>query len=195
MARRRPEGAVGRADRTTDRARRRSAGPSVRGRGGAGHRDTRLRECSGGPAGRRSRGVVEGTMAEIERSAASVEEAIEAALAELGISEQEAHVEIVQEGRSGFLGLAAQPAIVRVRASSGVPRGGPAEESSEELEEQLGVAEEFVHGLLERMGVRADVETAMIDGVAYVEVWSRDDGDDVGILIGRRGHTLESVQE
>jgi len=134
-------------------------------------------------------------MAEIERSAASVEEAIEAALAELGISEQEAHVEIVQEGRSGFLGLAAQPAIVRVRATSAAPRGGPSEESSEELEEQLGVAEEFLRGLLERMGLVADVEPAVVDGAAYVDVWGRDDGDDVGILIGRRGHTLESLQE
>ena len=134
-------------------------------------------------------------MAEIERSAASVEEAIEAALAELGISEQEAHVEIVQEGRSGFLGLAAQPAIVRVRATSAAPGGGPPEESSEELEEQLGVAEEFLLGLLERMGLVADVEPAVVDGAAYVDVWGRDDGDDVGILIGRRGHTLESLQE
>jgi len=134
-------------------------------------------------------------MAEIERSAASVEEAIEAALAELGISEQEAHVEIVQEGRSGFLGLAGQPAIVRVRATSAAPRGGPPEGSSEELEEQLGVAEEFVRGLLERMDLQADVEPAVVDGAAYVDVWGRDDGDDVGILIGRRGHTLESLQE
>ena len=42
-------------------------------------------------------------MQEIERSAPSVEEAIEAALAELGVSEQEASVQIVQEPRSGGL--------------------------------------------------------------------------------------------
>ena len=44
-------------------------------------------------------------MQEIERSAGSVEEAVEAALAELGLSEQEAEIEIVQEPRAGFLGL------------------------------------------------------------------------------------------
>lgn len=54
-------------------------------------------------------------MREIERSAASVEEAVEAALTELGLSEQEAQIEIVQEPRSGFLGLNSSPAIVRVR--------------------------------------------------------------------------------
>ena len=57
------------------------------------------------------------------------------------------------------------------------------------------MAEEFLLGLLERMGLVADVEPAVVDGAAYVDVWGRDDGDDVGILIGRRGHTLESLQE
>ena len=44
-------------------------------------------------------------MREVERGAESVEEALEAALAELGASEQEVDVEIVQEPRSGFMGL------------------------------------------------------------------------------------------
>ena len=55
-------------------------------------------------------------MEEIERSAASVEEAVEAALQDLGISEQEAVIEIVQEPRGGILGIKSQPAVVRVRA-------------------------------------------------------------------------------
>lgn len=62
-------------------------------------------------------------MQEIERSAASVEEAVEAALSELGLSEQEAQIEIVQEPRSGFLGLNSSPAIVRVRALPREPGG------------------------------------------------------------------------
>ena len=57
-------------------------------------------------------------MREIERSAASVEEAIEAALDELGASEQEVVIEVVQEPRGGFLGLGAQEAQVRVRLRS-----------------------------------------------------------------------------
>ncbi len=69
-------------------------------------------------------------MREVERSAGSVEEALEVALAELGVSEQEADVEILQEPRGGFLGMGSQPAVVRVRvrgdstddrAGSGVP--------------------------------------------------------------------------
>ncbi|MGH2696161.1 MAG: Jag N-terminal domain-containing protein, partial [Actinomycetota bacterium] len=47
-------------------------------------------------------------MREVERSAASVEEAIEAALEELGVSEQEAQVEIVQDSQKGVLGFGSQ---------------------------------------------------------------------------------------
>ena len=54
-------------------------------------------------------------MEEVERSAPSVEEAIEAALADLGASEQEVAVQIVQEPRTGFLGVGSQEAVVRVR--------------------------------------------------------------------------------
>ncbi|MBA3552548.1 MAG: Jag N-terminal domain-containing protein, partial [Actinobacteria bacterium] len=53
-------------------------------------------------------------MERIERSGASVEEAIESALAELGISEQHADIQVLREPKSGFLGLNAQPAVVSV---------------------------------------------------------------------------------
>ena len=80
-------------------------------------------------------------MREVERSAGSVEEAIEAALQELGASEQEVDVEIVQEPRSGFLGLGGQEATVRVRV-----RGGPDDLPSEEdLDEQADVAADPDH--------------------------------------------------
>src|SRR5438093_1131226 len=79
---------------------------------------------------------------EIEKSAASVEEAIEAALEELGLSEQEAMIEIVQEPRQGFLGLSAHPAVVRVRRASSIP---PADDDlePEDVEEQAELAVEF----------------------------------------------------
>src|SRR5207247_9433611 len=69
---------------------------------------------------RGQRATPEDGMREIERSGGSVQEAIEAALEELGVSEQEAHIEILQEPRGGFLGLNPQPAVVRVRAAAEV---------------------------------------------------------------------------
>jgi spoIIIJ-associated protein len=126
---------------------------------------------------------------EIEKSAASVEEAIEAALAELGVSEQEAQIEILQEDRSGFLGLKAQSAVVRVRTRA------PAGESRTEPSEQQELAATFIEGLLGALAMDADVEVNEVEGVSYVDVLSSEDGEDLGILIGRRGHTLDSLQE
>src|ERR687891_422953 len=77
-------------------------------------------------------------MQEVERSAASVEEAVEAALEELGVSEQEARVEIVQEPQKGLLGFGSQEAIVRVRVLD--------EDLGVDLEEQAEVAEGFLLG-------------------------------------------------
>jgi spoIIIJ-associated protein len=128
-------------------------------------------------------------MQEIERSAASVEEAVESALAELGISEQEARIEIVQEPRGGFLGLNSQQAVVRVRpiASAPVDEG--------DSEEQGEVALRFLEGLMDTMGLEADLDVVSVDGVTYVDVWSPSSSEDMGILIGKRGHTLDSLQE
>jgi spoIIIJ-associated protein len=128
---------------------------------------------------------------EIRRSAPSVEEAVEAALGELGVSEQEVDVEVLQEPRQGLLGLGAQPAEVLVR----VRRRGP-EVSEEDLEEQGEVAAEFLEGLLTRMGVSASVEPNLEGGTMYVDVLGEDpDDEDIGLLIGRHGQTLEALQE
>jgi spoIIIJ-associated protein len=136
---------------------------------------------------------------EVERSAPSVEEAIEAALAELGATEQEVAVQILQEPRSGFLGVGGQEAVVRVRV-----RARREEASEEDLEEQAEIAADFVEGLLSRMGLVADVEQGVDDGTMYLNVvggesesqdGEDEDGEDMGLLIGRHGQTLEAVQE
>lgn len=126
-------------------------------------------------------------MEEVEGSGASVEEAVEAALARLGISEQEAQIEIVQEGRSGFLGLASRPAIVRVRRAAGGGR--------EPAERQGAVAAEFLEGLLDEMGLAAAVEVGSEGGATYVDVWAEGDADEMGVLIGRGGRVLAALQE
>ncbi len=125
-------------------------------------------------------------MREVERSAASVEEAIEAALEELGVSEQEASVVIVQDSQKGLLGFGSQEAIVRVRVRDEV--------SAAEAEEQAELAEDFLAGLLERMGVDADLDHDEVEGVMYVDVLAGGD-EGIGLLIGRHGQTLDSLQE
>ncbi|HEY1332545.1 MAG TPA: RNA-binding cell elongation regulator Jag/EloR [Actinomycetota bacterium] len=129
-------------------------------------------------------------MAEVEKSAPTVEEAIEAALTELGVSEQEARIEVVQEPRSGIVGIGAQPAVVRVRSAA--PAGAA---DDIDVGEQADVAAEFLEGLLEEMGVAADVEINDTGGSTYVEIWGGEDPEGMGRLIGRRGLTLEALQD
>ncbi len=133
----------------------------------------------------------EAPVEEIQRSAPSVEEAVEAALAELGVSEQEVDVTVLQEPRQGLLGIGAQPAEVIVRVRRSAP-----DVSDEDLEEQGEIAAEFLEGLLTRMGVSAEVEPAFDGGTMYVDVLGEGpDDEDMGLLIGRHGQTLEALQE
>lgn len=58
-------------------------------------------------------------------------------------------------------------------------------------EEIAATAEEFVTGLLAAMGLQGEVTSVVEEGRAVVQV----SGDDLGILIGRRGQTLDALQE
>jgi spoIIIJ-associated protein len=128
---------------------------------------------------------------EIERSAPSVEEALEAALEELGATEQQVVVEIVEEPRGGFLGVGSQDAVVRVRL-----KNRPGDLTEDDLEEQGEIAADFLEGLLSRMGLTAGVELNFEDGTMYVDILGTDpDDEDMGLLIGRHGQTLEALQE
>lgn len=130
-------------------------------------------------------------MEEIRRTAPSVEEAVEAALTDLGLTEQEVDVEVVQEPRQGLFGVGAQEAIVVVRG-----RVRPEAPTEDELDEQADIAADFLEGLLERMGIAASVEPNFEDGTMYVDVIGPEpDDEDMGLLIGRHGQTLESLQE
>jgi len=139
-----------------------------------------------------------GAVQETERSAPSVEEAIELALEELGASEQEVSVQILQDPRSGFLGVGSQDAVVRVRVTGRVAPDVP----DEELEEQADVATDFLEGVISRLGIDAEIATSFREGTMYVEIVPAEDApatdeedDDMGLLIGRHGQTLEALQD
>ncbi|HEX6208777.1 MAG TPA: RNA-binding cell elongation regulator Jag/EloR [Actinomycetota bacterium] len=125
-------------------------------------------------------------MEEVERNAASVEEAVEAALEELGITEQEAQVEVLQEPQKGLLGIGSKGAVVRVRRRTLLGQA---------TEEQLRVAIDFLAGLMERLGVKAEVEEETHENVQYLDVVAAGDPDAMGLLIGRHGQTLDAIQE
>lgn len=126
---------------------------------------------------------------ETESSGSTVEEAVEAALADLGVSEQEVRVEVVQEPKAGFLGVGAQEAIVKVRLAS-----GGQDLDMDALEEQADTAADFVDELLAKMGIDATAEPILVNDHMYVDIVG-DDEDDMALLIGRHGATLDAIQE
>jgi spoIIIJ-associated protein len=124
---------------------------------------------------------------ETEARGPSVEEAVEAALAELGASEQEVRVEVLQEPKGGFLGVGGQEAVVRVRVTR-------EELDMDALEEQADLAADFVEDLVAKMGIDATAEPNLVNDHMYVDIVG-DDEDDMALLIGRHGATLEAIQE
>ncbi len=113
----------------------------------------------------------------IEVSAKTEDEAIASALEQLGVTRDDVSVEILERAKSGFLGLGASPARVRV--------------SYEVRESQREKVEDFLGGLLERMGVSAEMEiTEREDGGINVNL----SGKGMGAVIGRRGETLDAIQ-
>lgn len=60
-----------------------------------------------------------------------------------------------------------------------------------EPEEVMATAVEFMEGLLQAMGLEGEIDASIDDGTAFLDVR----GEELGLLIGRRGQTLEALQE
>ena len=115
------------------------------------------------------------------RTAKTVEEAIELATLELGVGPDEIEVDVLSTGRAGILGIGAEPARVRVRLLA---------DDDGSARAALGV----VSRILEELNVDA-VPTIRSSGsdddqLAVIDI----QGDDAGLLIGRRGETLRALQ-
>ena len=145
----------------------------------------------------------------LEKSARTEDAAIAAALAELGMDRDDVSVEILERAKSGFLGIGASPAVVRVSYECPDEEIKPAAEEKAAAEKAAVPAAEknaapvvdedpeyaavraFLTGLLERMGVKADLEFSRREnGGINVNL----SGGNMGVIIGRRGETLDAIQ-
>ncbi len=127
-------------------------------------------------------------MESLEMSARTVEEAIHRALEQLGASREEVEVTVVKEGKPGILGMGADEAVVRVKPL--IPMF-----ESDVAEAAKGILER----LLTLMGVAGSIVPQAPPFVeegteASASVALDVKGDDLGILIGRRGQTLSCLQ-
>jgi len=126
-------------------------------------------------------------MKEVEVSAKTVAEAIKLALEELGTSREEVEVHIISEGRHGILGVGAEEARVRVKLLKPTPSETGLEPGQES--EIVSVTQGILEAMLIKMGVIASVMPQ-----AGAPVTFDIEGENLGILIGRRGQTLASLQ-
>lgn len=143
-------------------------------------------------------------MESLEVNARTVDEAIALALQQMGATRSEVEIEVIQQGRPGVFGVGSQEARVRITRLEPVTDD---EEDEEEYldDDELPVsseaavsAREIVERLLEYMNLDADVVSVEppTHGVPSTsEVISFDiQGDELGLLIGRRGSTLVALQ-
>ena len=127
-------------------------------------------------------------MESLEISGKNIEEAIQLALERLGVSRDEIEVEVVKEGKAGILGLGGEEAVIRVTPL--VPAPGPEGDIAQR-------AKDVLEKLLAVMGVTASVAVEAQAGAeegAVGPIAFDITGEDLGILIGRRGQTLASLQ-
>ena len=120
-------------------------------------------------------------MEDVEATGRTVEEAIEKALSQLGVDREDVDVVVVDKGRQGILGIGAGEARVRVELKSG---------------DVFDIAKETLETLLRIMNVSATVglpETPVAGDGAENPTFHID-GEDAGLLIGRRGENLTALQ-
>ena len=115
----------------------------------------------------------------VEVEARTVDEAINDALQKLQATRDEVEITILEEGTKGFLGILGSK-LARVRVEKVKPLH----------ELKLERAIEYTSELLNHMGVFAEVTGEADEEAVNLQVH----GDDLGILIGRRGQTLDSLQ-
>lgn len=112
----------------------------------------------------------------IEVSAKTVEDAITESLIKLGTTSDKIEYEVIEKGSSGFLGIGSKPAIIKVRKKS--------------------TLEDAIRGFLADVFHAMDMDVEIIltreENSNIIEVEMK--GSDMGVLIGKRGQTLDSLQ-
>ena len=132
-------------------------------------------------------------MESLEISAGTVEEATQIALDQLGKGREEVEIAVLTEGNRGLLGIGGEDARILVTPKESA---SSVDEPSQE-DEIKETAKEVLETLLRMMNIDATVtvkptyESSIGEGFVCVLDIA---GDDVGILIGRRGNTLGSLQ-
>ena len=112
----------------------------------------------------------------IEVSAKTVDDAITEALIKLGTTSDKIEYEVVEKGSAGFLGIARKDAVIKVRKKN-------------DLEDNI---RDFLGQVFNAMDLKVEILIEKDEENHTVNVELK--GDDMGVLIGKRGQTLDSLQ-
>ena len=155
----------------------------------------------------------------IEVSAKTVDDAITKACIELQAASDKLEIQVISEGSSGFFGIGSKPAVIRAavkaapekepetketerksapRQAETARRSEPREErevvqrTDEEIAQIKATALEFLSGVFKAMELPVEIQMEYNAENGSLEVDFA--GEDMGILIGKRGQTLDSLQ-
>ncbi|MFD1850992.1 RNA-binding cell elongation regulator Jag/EloR [Oceanobacillus bengalensis] len=114
-------------------------------------------------------------MKEITASGQTVEQAVRSALGQLNITKDQAEISIIDEGKKGLLGVfGSKPAVVKVTI----------------LKDPIKEAEKFIKEVTGNMNVRLELNTVVEGNHVTFDLT----GEDIALLIGKRGQTLNALQ-
>ncbi|EOS42118.1 RNA-binding cell elongation regulator Jag/EloR [Lachnospiraceae bacterium JLR.KK009] len=112
----------------------------------------------------------------IEVSAKTVDDAITESLVKLGTTSDKIEYEVIEKGSSGFLGIGSRPAVIKVRKKS-------------DIEDYVN---DFLCSVFQAMGMQVEILINKSEDGKIVDVELK--GEEMGVLIGKRGQTLDSLQ-
>ena len=131
-------------------------------------------------------------MVQVEKTGKTVDEAIELALKDLQTTAEHVHVEVLEEPTKGLLGiLGSKHAKVRVSMKEIADEKARVESEDDFQDENLSqVITEFLTEVLTEMGLDTQIDLVEEEECFFANI----EGEGLGLLIGKRGQTLEAVQ-
>ena len=111
-----------------------------------------------------------------EFTAKTVDEAITNASMEFGVASSDLIYEVIEKGSNGFLGIGSKPAIIKAKKAECFTDN----------------VKEYLDNLFKAMDIEANVNLEYDEAEATMDI--EVEGPDMGILIGKRGQTLDALQ-
>ena len=112
----------------------------------------------------------------VKYSAKAVNDAITQAALALGVSSEQLEIEVIDEGSNGFLGIGSRLAVIQAKKKFSLE----------------GTAVDFLKDVFRTMNMEVEIDVVYDADEKTMDIDLK--GDDMGILIGKRGQTLDSLQ-